>query len=397
MKILVLCDRFPYPLENGQNLRIFHYVRELAARHAFDLLCYADPGAAAPAPLRPLFRSVRTFPRPRGAPASGVSRLLAAFRLDEFCPRSDAVAAFLAREGRAADWDLVWISGWDMVVNLPAEFEFPVLMDAVDEGVLEHVRELKRARSPGAAARTLKRLLMNYRFERRYFRPADACLFVSEVDAAFFSKVSPGTPTHVVHNGVDTDYFKPGSGGESNHDVVFEGNMSFPPNADAAVYFASSVLPLIRARVPGVRFRIVGKNPAPEVAALAGADVEVTGFVDDVRPYLDRAAVFVCPLRKGAGIKNKILQAWAMGKAVVATSASTGGLAVREGENILVRDDPAGIAEAVVELLENPARRKSLAAAARATVEARYGWARQARALEAVMSGLVRSGEVAHA
>jgi glycosyltransferase involved in cell wall biosynthesis len=164
------------------------------------------------------------------------------------------------------------------------------------------------------------------------------------------------------------------------------------------VYFATSVLPLIKARVPDVRFRIVGKNPAPEVAALASTDVEVTGFVDDVRPYLDRAAVFVCPLRKGAGIKNKILQAWAMGKPVVATSKSTGGLAVREGENILVRDDPREIADAVVELLESPAKRQSMAAAARATAESRYGWARQARALESVMSGLVRSGEVvAHA
>lgn len=397
MKILVLCDRFPYPLENGQNLRIFHYVRELAARHTFDLVCYAEPGAAVPEPIRPLFRSVWTFSRPAGVPSSGVARVFTAFRLDEFCLRSPDVAGFLALEGRTADWDLVWISGWDMVVNLPERFRCPVLMDAVDEGVLEHVRELKRARSPGAAARTLKRLVMNYRFERKYFRPADACLFVSEVDAGFFSKVSPGTPTFVVHNGVDTDYFKPEAPDEASRDVVFEGNMSFPPNADAAVYFATEVLPLVRAQVPEARFRIVGKNPAPEVAALACADVEVTGFVDDVRPYLDRAAVFVCPLRKGAGIKNKILQAWAMGKPVVATSKSTGGLAVREGQNILVRDDPRGIADAVVELLENADKRRSMAAAARATAESSYGWARQARALESVMSGLVPSGEVAHA
>jgi glycosyltransferase involved in cell wall biosynthesis len=397
MKILVLCDRFPYPLENGQSLRIFHYVRELAARHTFDLLCYAESGALVPSPIKPMFRSVWTFPRPQSTRSNRLSRLFKAFRLDEFCPCSESVIEFLAQQGPSADWDLVWISGWDMVVNLPNAFDSPVLMDAVDEGVLEHVRELKRARSPGEAVKTLKRLVMNYRFERRYFGPADACLFVSEVDAAFFSRVSPGTPTYVLHNGVDTEFFKPSSVIDASHDIVFEGNMSFSPNADAAIYFATCVLPLIKGRIPDVRFWIVGKNPVPSVSALASLDVEVTGFVEDVRPYLDRAAVFVCPLRKGAGIKNKILQAWAMGKPVVATSKSTGGLAVQEGTNILVRDGPQAIADAVVELLENPAKRQSIAAAARATAESSYNWARQASALESVMTKIVGSREFDHA
>lgn len=383
MNVLVLCDRYPYPLENGQSLRIFHYVRQLIERHTFDLVCYAD--SPSPPEIRPLFRSIRTFPRPQGERASGLKRFHLALRVDEFLPRSSEVASLLDSKGSTADWDLVWISGWDMVVNLPRDFRVPVLMDAVDDGVLEHGRELRQARSLPQVARTLKRLVMNYRFERKYFGNADACLFVSDVDARFFSRISPRTPTFVVQNGVDVDYFKPSSPTATQAMLVFEGNMSFPPNEDAAAYLVNSIFPLVLRRAPGARLLIVGKAPSAAVKALAGPNVEVTGFVPDVRPFLDEATVFVCPMRKGAGIKNKVLQAWAMGKPVVATSNAVGGLAAREGENIVTRDDAESFADAVVELLRSPEKRAAMSAAARRTVEANYTWERQARALEDVM------------
>src|SRR5687768_3953468 len=122
--------------------------------------------------------------------------------------------------------------------------------------------------------------------------------------------------------------------------------MGFTPNAEAALHFCREVLPLVREAEPRVRMLVVGNRPTPEVNALAGPGVEVTGFVPDVRPYLDRAWVFVCPLLSGAGIKNKILQAWSMQKAVVATSISTGGLVTEGGANLIVADGKREFADA---------------------------------------------------
>src|SRR5262249_39716926 len=118
--------------------------------------------------------------------------------------------------------------------------------------------------------------------------------------------------------------------------------------------------------------------------------IRVTGFVDDVRPYLDRAAVFVCPLRKGAGLKNKILQAWAMAKPVVATTISAGGLECKDGEDIVIRDRPADFAEAVVTLFEGRETAARLGEAGRRNVVGRYTWCATARELESVFRQTVR-------
>src|SRR6185295_14351393 len=167
---------------------------------------------------------------------------------------------------------------------------------------------------------------------------AARCLFVSDIDAATFKRVCPRTPVSVVNNGVDEATFRPIGLPLEPGTVVFEGRMDFGPNVDGAVAFCRNILPRICAAIPDIRVKLVGMSPAPQVRELASATVEVTGFVEDVRPYLERASVFICPLRKGAGIKNKILQAWSMGKAVIATPESVGGLDVREGANILVRN-----------------------------------------------------------
>jgi glycosyltransferase involved in cell wall biosynthesis len=188
-----------------------------------------------------------------------------------------------------------------------------------------------------------------------------------------------------VQNGVDVDYFKPSATTDRSNTIVFEGNMSFSPNEDAAEHLVRDIFPRVASEFPNSKVVLVGKDPSPRVRALAGPRVEVTGFVRDVRPYLDAAAVFACPMRKGAGIKNKVLQAWAMGKPVVATSKATGGLMAREGENILVRDDPGAFADALIQLIRDPARRAALSAAARDTALSGYTWDRQCRALEAVM------------
>lgn len=380
MNILVLCDRYPFPLENGQNLRIYHYVSTLKGKHNFDLLCYGE--STIPPLLVPLFRRVKVFPKPPKQVAAGLRRVYEAFSISRMIPGSSAVLSHLQNIAQHRDYDAIWVSGWGMVVNLPRPFSLPMLADVIDDGVLEFWNELKASRAPKQFLKTLKLLAMNYFFERKYFQTAQQCLFVSEVDAAMFQRISPKTPTTVIHNGVDADFFKP-SGIESRpFSIVFEGKIGFKPNTDGILYFCQSILPLVRQALPETKLAIVGKDPPAEVKALACDYITVTGYVDDVRPYVDQAAVFVCPLRKGAGIKNKILQAWAMGKPVVATSNSIGGLLVRDGENIFVRDEPESFAEAVVTLLSDASLRARMGEASRRTVLDHYSWQSKAAELE---------------
>jgi glycosyltransferase involved in cell wall biosynthesis len=259
--------------------------------------------------------------------------------------------------------------------------------DLMDDGLLECVREVLRTRGAVRLARAVRRLVQTVRWERRYFRLADVCTFVSCRDAAWARRVVPGLAAEVVENGVDTDFFAPAGLDEEHPSLVFEGNQSFPPNADAAAFLVRGVLPLVGRTYPHCRVYIVGRDPVPETRALAGPHVVVTGRVEDVRPYLERASVFVCPMRMGAGIKNKILQAWAMARPVVATRVAVGGLRAVPGENIVLADGTGDIARGIAHLLDDEVRRRQIGKQGRETVLVHYTWRRQAAALEDVLRG----------
>lgn len=300
-------------------------------------------------------------------------------------PSAPSAKQFLLNIGNQQRYDLIWASGWDFFVNIPLPGRTPVLADPIDDGVLEHWLEFRHSQSALTALRMIKRIVTNFAFERRFFGRSDRVLFVSERDANVFSSLCPGVPVSIVNNGVDTEFFQPSGGSPDSHAVIFEGNLGFAPNADGVLFFLRKILPLIRLEEPSVEFWIVGADPPHEIGDFASEHIHITDFVEDVRPFVDRASVFVCPLRKGAGIKNKVLQAWSMAKPVVATKASVGGLRVREGENIVVRSDPAGFAQAVIELIRNPEKRTALGQNARQTVIREYTWQRKAAELEEVM------------
>ena len=167
-------------------------------------------------------------------------------------------------------------------------------------------------------------------------------------------------PVHVVPTGVDTSYFAPEASPADSRNLVFTGSMDWLPNEDAMVFFCREVLPLIRADEPGVTLSIVGRAPTPTVEKLAdGHGITVTGRVDDVRPYMRDAAVYIVPLRIGGGTRLKIFEAMAMGKAVVSTTVGAEGLPVTSGEHLLLADEPRTFARAVVRLLRDVGRRRA--------------------------------------
>jgi glycosyltransferase involved in cell wall biosynthesis len=227
------------------------------------------------------------------------------------------------------------------------------------------------------------------RFEARALARFDGVLAVSNADRDTFTRLYPGAirqPVHVVPTGVDTDYFTPQRSSPDSRGLVFTGSMDWLPNEDAMTFFCRDVLPLVRAAEPAASLTIVGRTPTGAVSALASGDaVRVTGRVEDVRPYMQEAAVYVVPLRIGGGTRLKIFEAMAMGKAVVSTTVGAEGLPIQNGEHLLLADTPAAFASAVIDLLRNPARRVQLGSAARTLVVDRYDWSAVAAELESAL------------
>jgi sugar transferase (PEP-CTERM/EpsH1 system associated) len=215
--------------------------------------------------------------------------------------------------------------------------------------------------------------------ERRAARAFDRTLFVSAADSARFLAMAPESSGRVgvVENGVDLDYFSPSRGFASpfpanSVQIVFTGAMDDPGNIDAMTWFARDIMPPLLARAPAAHLTIVGAKPAREVLALVGPRVTVTGRVDDVRPYIAHAAVVVAPSRFGRGIQNKVLEAMAMARPVVASPQAYEGIRAAPGRDLLVADGGREMAQAVVDVLD--ARHVGLAEAARRAMERNHSW-----------------------
>jgi glycosyltransferase involved in cell wall biosynthesis len=214
-------------------------------------------------------------------------------------------------------------------------------------------------------------------------RACDVTIAVSEDDRDRLLALAPGAQITWIPTGVDTNYFTTSAGGERPAHLAFSGSMDWHPNEDAVRYFINDILPLVRAEVPAVTFSVVGRNPSPELgAAAAAAGVEVTGTLDDIRPSIAEAALCVVPLRAGSGTRLKIFEALAMGKAVVSTTVGAEGLDIESGRHYVAADGARNFARAVIDLLNDPARRRALGAAGRQLVESRYSWAQVARPFE---------------
>lgn len=392
--MLITCDRYPSPLQEGLVLRIYHYVRNLRERHEFDLLCFERTGQIRDATVEELFGVVTRVPYPEVATQGLFEKVWATLDPDELYVRSEdfRVAAKAAAAERR--YDLIWDAGCNVLPNLTeVRSALPLLADQVDDAFLGIRRQLALGGSLRRRITLRKQLMLQRQFARRHIANASAVLFVSELDERSFLAACPGAPTVTIANGVDEVYFTPSgvepAGFRGRPEVVFEGVMCFSPNVDAATYFVSEIFPLLKERIRDVHCSLVGRDPSPTVWALKGEDVEVTGFVEDVRPWLEGAHVFVCPMRSGAGIKNKILQAWAMGKAVVSTPEGAFGLPVEHGKNIMLCSSPAEFAEAAAILIREPSLRSALGAEARKTIESGYSWASKARELECLMERIV--------
>jgi glycosyltransferase involved in cell wall biosynthesis len=396
MRVLYVTNGFPYPLTSGY-LRHWFLINELAgAGHEIALLSLARSVSAEDrAVVESVCDSVTVVP------ASGGSRLRR--RLATAVPAApvDGPAAELGRRGAAlADtWrpDAVLFSGkrtYPVLAPLP---ELPVVSDLCD-ATSSRLRAGLRHGSPVMAPARVVEWAGIRHVERRLLARSSSVLFASARDRDAVVPAAGDRRAVVVPNGVDLGYWQRSGDSLGRDTVVFTGAMDYGPNADAALQLVQAVWPLVRAERPAAELLVVGRDPAPDLRRAADevAGVTVTGTVPDVRPFLERASVFAAPLRVGAGIQNKVLEALAMEVPVVASALAAGGLRTPEGQDppLTVVDGPAATAAAVVAALQRVEADPTPAAEGRAFVAAHFSWRRSgelvAEALERATVGARR-------
>lgn len=381
-----------WPLNTGGRLRSFHVLRELSTRHAVTLLTTHGPDED-PAALReqlPACREVHSIPHTSAKKNS--RRFLAALiqswasplPVDLYKNRirtlQDAVTERLAGDA----FDLVVADFLVAIPNVPLHEDIPVLHFSHNVEFMIWQRLATTERRPIHKALLALEWRKMRRCELKACREADFTVTVSDQDRdQLGAGLEPGR-IEAIPTGVDLDYFQVGArDDEDANDIVFSGSMDWFPNEDAILYFIEAILPRVREVRPNVTVTVVGRNPSDRLRrAAAAAAIRVTGTVDDVRPYVQRAAVYMVPLRIGGGTRLKIYEALAMGKAVVSTTIGAEGLPLAEGEHIVRADEPEAFARALLALLENPERRQALGDAGRTLMEERFSWGQVARAFE---------------
>jgi sugar transferase (PEP-CTERM/EpsH1 system associated) len=395
MRILVLSPVLPHPPTWGFVTRVYQFLRLLASRHSVSLLTYSDGDHAADlAALRSICAEVHSVPvaRPNKRLGQAMS-LLSPMSYQWRSHYSARMQQQLTEMTTRQSFDVIQVESSQL-----ACFDFDrraVLV--LDEHNIEYellYRAFLTERSPLRRAYNWVEFKKFRREEISAWRRASGVATTSAREAEIIRGIV-SRPARTVPNGVDVDYFSAGPDPVDPDAIVMTGLMKYRPNVDAAVYFVREVLPRILVVRPGLVFYVVGGEPSEEVRQLAGPHVVVTGTVPDVRPYVRKAAVFVVPLRMGSGTRLKVLEGLAMEKAMVSTSLGCEGIDVEHNRHLLIADDAAAFAAAVLQLLDDPQRARSLATAGRGLVESRYRWESVVGELESFYGELLERRAVA--
>ena len=385
MRILLISRCPPWPLYLGDRLIAYHLAEEMEARkHELDLLAFADQADDwhEQSHYDHLFNQVRLFKDPVRSQASYLKRLLLpTSRFPSRAEQSWSPDMWRAIETQLTNnhYDAIHFFGGVQVYEFYGALKGQQAVITPYESFSLYLRRLIEVTNTREGQRPSPAKILNQlqfqiaqRFESFMFEPFADTVVVSERDREELVRINPALKVTVISNGVDTYEFRPRPV-QRIPALLFVGNYEYAPNVDAALRLATEIFPLVKSRVPQAHLWLVGNAPPPELTALASNSIRVTGRVPDVRPYLARASAFVSPLRLGAGIKNKILEALAMGCPVVATPVSLDGIAARDGQEALSADGTDMI-DAIVHLLQDEDLRTTLSSNGRTLIESRYSW-----------------------
>lgn len=393
MKLLILTPQLPYPPEQGTSLRNYHIIRGLAANHEITLLSFLEENqTVAPSQIAPLLEccaSIETVPVPTRSKGKRLRQLLTT-RQPDMAHRLSS-AAFdncLRRLLAETDFDIVQIEGIELAQSIN------VIRIASRRKIIfdNHNAETElQRRNMHTDWHTPKRWLAALYswvqvgrlagFERWACESADAVTAVSAADKKHLQAVAPHlqSPITVIPNCIDITAYQnlnklPEEQTTFSYDLVFSGKMDYRPNVDAVLWFAAEVWPKIQAIRPSTTWAIVGQKPHSRLARLRSVPgITVTGWVEDVRPYIANAQLFIMPFRIGTGTRLKFIEALAAGKAIVSTRVGAEGFEVVDGRELVFADTAEEMATAVLHLLDHPEERDTLGQAA-TQFASHYDW-----------------------
>ena len=388
MNVLLLTPQLPYPAHQGTSLRNFHIIKGLAQACDVSLLSFLEPGqTAVPAkigPLTALCRRIETVPVPQRTTGKRLQQLLATRRPD-MAHRlfSQAFNVRLLQMLQAEQFDVVQIEGIELARYLPTiRHGSPgskiVFDDHNAETELQRrnfLTDLRQPRRWVAAAYSAEQVRRLHKFERWICTQADWVTAVSDTDKVYLEKLT-GKKVSIttIPNSLDVQQFQLDESDAISSDIVFSGKMDYRPNVDAVLWFADEIWPRIRQERPSTIFTIVGQKPHARLERLRDQPgITLTGWVARVEPYLAGAKLFIMPFRVGSGTRLKLIESMAAGKAVVSTAVGAEGFPVQHNRELVMVDEAAGMATAVLQLLNNPEERQRLGQAAQQFAQ-QYDW-----------------------
>ncbi|MBT3278979.1 MAG: glycosyltransferase [Phycisphaerales bacterium] len=381
---------FPWPLTSGTWLRVFHQARALlAGGDSVRILCRSRgddaPGLAAYADAGVEVVRIET-PEPPIRPRHALG----------VCVFDGEFAPVVAQWAKQSDV-MVLVNPGALQYAPEARACKRVIADLGDDPILEERRKLFGDLRPGAFLRRLKFCWGFDRDARRYCRDVDTVVMVSETDRVSFARRHRKVSVETVPGGVDVNYFSqtPVAAPEAQPTIYFPGNFAHPPNRDAAELLATKIAPVLRKSVPDLRVVLLGANSPESWEKIKSEHLIVTGFVDDMRDWMAASHAVILPMRIGTGVKNKLLEAWAARRPVIATTLSTQGIAAEAGENLLVADGAEAMADAVQKILQNSILASKLADNGYETVMRDHSWEAVARCYRRIACGPSHRNECA--
>jgi len=398
MKIGWISSSLPYlPCRGGFRIAGANLIQRLSRRHTIDLISLLrDDDASHTGWIDKYCGSVVTIPLPNQGLAGRAANFVSAYTAGKQLSCRSELQAAVSQGFQSKKWDVLHVEGGFVAGAAPTELPVAKVLSVHDAEVLRAQEMLHCQLSFGQRIRYTVRRYTEPRYERLVYPRFERCVMVAERDCEFNRKLVPGARFTVIPNGIDAEYYRPVEVEKEEQTLVFHGHLAYPPNVRAALEFANDVFPLMRTQLPGAVFHLVGAAPAPEIRALASQPgVRLTADLPDLRAALCAARVYVCPVRFGTGMKNKILEAMALGLPIVAYPGAVTGIDCVAGKHLQVAQDAKEFAAQALALLRAPEQAQRMAQAGQQLVEEKYSWESRAAAYEQLYEQVIEERRAA--
>lgn len=397
MKILLTCKQFPHSKVIGGPIIIYNRLKYLSRKHLVSLAVFASEEEKGYIPsVKPFCHDLQLVPYPpQRSPLKRARDFFASPVPPYFRKVYDSLemAAVIAEMVRKDRYDFV-IAEYSVmgqfIHNNPALPPVRRIISVHESYYLARQKAFRHHKLGLDKLREAINLKGLKKYEFDMYRQADKVLTLTLEGKEELLEICPELDIAIVPHGVDVDYFTFSDLREAEESIVFVGNYLHYPNADAVLYFHREIWPRLKTLLPKIKFYVVGQAPPAEIQRLAqDEEIVVTGWVEDVRPYLKKGRVFICPVNLGGGFRGKILEAMAMGRPVVSTSLGAEGIPIQDGENVIIGDDPERFAQGIVELMKKEALFRRITKNARQLMEEKYAWGKGVEVMESILEEMM--------